>query len=338
MTSGSKPSPSVEPRASDGPTITFVVGAARSGTTWLARALGADHRVAATYETHLFNAYVGPLLSVWRSHSEALVEQAGVWHRGGRPPVSTIGLPYVIDDDQFTAMLRRFVDDVFASVAADRPDAEVIIEKTPSHSAHVDDIDRLTGGRARFVHIIRNGCDVVESTLSAGEDWAADWAPRDAATAARKWRAGVLGARRAAVFGDRYYELRYEDLVASPVDELTRLMRYIGLDADADDARRALECSDAGLHLGGSARHVFGRSFPAPTGFRRAGGTDRSARTRVITQATVGALLSELGYVDECPTGIIRRRTWLATGAVETGARRVVRLVRRLRTDIGLRR
>ena len=332
------PEPNVESGApGDGPTLTFVIGAARSGTTWLASALGADHRIVTPYETHLFNAYVAPMVSMWRSHVRTVTEQADRWRAGVQPPDIAIGLPYVIDEDEFTAILSKLVADVFASIAADNPDALAIVEKTPSHSAHVAEIDRLTGGRARFVHIIRSGYDVVDSTLHAGEGWAAEWAPRDATTAARKWRAGVLGAREAAAFGDRYLELRYEDLLASPAEELLRVMRFVGVDADLDDARRALDSHHDGLWLGGTARQLFDGSFPAPTGFRRAGSA-RSVRTTVITEGAVGPLLKELGYTRDGSVDPIRRRAWLAAGAMQTTVGRVSRLVRRMRSDIETRR
>lgn len=322
----------------DKPTVTFIIGAARSGTTWLARALGADERVAATYETHLFNAYLGPFLATWQEHMQIIDEQAKRWHTTGRPPDSAIGLPYVFDEKQLVESLRRLVADVSEAVAKAQPSVEAIVEKTPSHSGFVHDIDRLTGGRARFIHIVRNGYDVVESTIRAGSGWASDWAPRDPATAARKWAAGVLGAKKAADFGDRYYEVRYEDLVAAQENELLKLMQFIGLDASLDDAVRALERTDEGLFLGGAARVLFGQPFPEPTGFRRPNQKDRSDRNRVITHATVGSLLNELGYDDPPSVSSLQRRAWLATGSAETTAGRIARLAQRIRSDVEHRR
>lgn len=329
-------SSSIMPNTS--PTLTFVIGASRSGTTWLARALGSDERVVATYETHLFNAYLGPLLATWNEHRDLMVEQAERWRDTGHPPDSAIGLPYVMDSDQLIDSLRRLVDDVFESVVKARPGVEAIVEKTPSHSGFVEDIDLLTSGQARFVHIIRNGYDAVESTLRAGAGWASSWAPRDPATAARKWASGVTGARQAARFEGRYYELRYEDLVAEPEQQLLEVLRFIGIDADLAAAARALERTDEGLFLGGEARIHFNDTFPEPKGFRRTDRRDRSARNRAIVGATVGPLLEELGYADAEPVSDIRHRAWQITGVAETGIARLTRLADRVRSDIDRKR
>lgn len=320
------------------PTLTFVIGASRSGTTWLARALGSDGRVAATYETHLFNAYIGPFLATWNEQRDVMAEQAERWLATGHPPDSAIGLPYIIDEEQLVDSLRRLVDDMFESVVKASPGIEAIVEKTPSHSGFIDDIDRLTDGRARFVHIIRNGYDAVESTLRAGAGWASTWAPRDPATAARKWASGVTGARQAEKFGDRYYEFRYEDFVAEPEQQLLGVLRFIGIDAELEDAARALERTDEGLFLGGEAANHFSGTFPEPQGFRRTDRRDNSARNRAIVAATVGPLLEELGYSDLAPVSGARRRAWLASGVAETGFARISRMIGRIQSDIERKR
>ncbi len=315
--------------------IVFVIGAARSGTTWLSRALGGDPRVAATYESHLMNAYVTPLLQTWRDHERTMADVAERWRTDNQPPHIAIGLPFLVTEEQLLDGLRGLVTSVFDAVADDDPTAEVIVEKTPSHSAHVAEIEQLLGPEVRYVHIVRDGYDVVGSTLAAGRGWAADWAPTDVMTAARKWAAAVTSARDAAAFGDRYFELRYEDLVAEPEARLTDVFRFMGLDADRSTAEAALAATDS-LHLGGQAARHFDGPFPEPSGFRR-GERDRPERLQVLVNAAAGPLLTELGYHIDPDVSPARRRAWLAAGTAATTYGRVARQVDRVRRDVAER-
>lgn len=320
------------------PSLTFIIGAARSGTTWLARSLGADPRVVATYETHLFNAYLGPVLEVWRQHVAEIESAQQRWVSTGEPPRSAIGLPYVLDQDQFLETMEQIVDRTFSVVAEDAaPGTEAIVEKTPSHSAHVRDIELLTGGRARYIHLIRSGYEVVESTTSASAGWASNWAPSDAVTAAHKWAASVRAARRAASFGDRYIELRYEDLVASPATALRDALRFIGIDADLQDATKALAQSGTGLHLGGVASETFSNPFPEPRGFRREV-TAPSERTIAIVNAIEGELLRDLGYLRSDSMNSVVRGGHVLSGRLQGTAAQLRRFGRRIGGDIRGRR
>lgn len=83
---------------------------------------------------------------------------------------------------------------------------------------------------ARFVHVIRDGRDVALSWLETG--W--EFGPQTVEEAALYWRYYVQRGRRAGaqIGRDRYCELRYERLVANPVDALRELCSFLELEYD----------------------------------------------------------------------------------------------------------
>jgi hypothetical protein len=79
--------------------------------------------------------------------------------------------------------------------------------------------------RARYVHIVRDGRDCVASSVRAGFFEGSYY------QAAYAWRDNVRFCRR---FGrarsGHFLQLRYEDLVSSPAEEVTRLCRFLGIE------------------------------------------------------------------------------------------------------------
>ncbi|MDX6658572.1 MAG: hypothetical protein QOH62_3365 [Solirubrobacteraceae bacterium] len=185
----------------------FNVGSRRSGTFWLQRIVTAHPAVSAVgSETHLFSHGIAPLAE--RFHHAAL---------GSAQVGSTF-----IGRDALLDALRDFCDTVFAPMI--EPGKERLAERTPLHALHTGLIGDIYPD-ARIVHIIRDGRDVVRSLL------AQQWGPQNVAEGAREWRAAIESAR-AGAGGDRYLEVRYEDLHADPVARIPQLYRWLELPVD----------------------------------------------------------------------------------------------------------
>src|SRR5947208_10995760 len=60
------PAPGVRGRMADMNPFVFIVGAQRSGTTWLQRLLASHPAIAGGQESHLFSGYLAPLWQRWR--------------------------------------------------------------------------------------------------------------------------------------------------------------------------------------------------------------------------------------------------------------------------------
>lgn len=248
----------------------FVVGAQRSGTNWLDRMLTTHPEIVGIRaETHLFSHGIAPLLE--RFHH-------------GASDSATTGAVYM-DPTRLYDSLRQFCDDVFLAQAdhLSGPSPR-ILERTPLHVHHLDLISSLYPD-ARVVHIIRDGCDVARSLTVQS------WGPATLAEAAREWASAIRDARSASV--PHYTEVRYEDLLASPVESVAELFEWLGLHA-GDEVRAAI-AQEAGVAFNVSRGHP---------GIRAAKWrSELSAEDQAVMVQEAGGLLVELGYGLPEPAG-----------------------------------
>ncbi len=330
--------------------LILVVGAPRSGTTWVQALLGSRPGVVTPQETDLFSRYVRPLHEAWQ------------WQlRGGPEDWSRRrfkGLPGVLTTAEFTTRVRSLVDDVLASVVAiddrDRHEAAgigaevVVVEKSPSHSLCAEVVAAYVP-EVRVVHVVRDGRDVAASLNAAAAGWGSGWAPATVAGAARAWVEHVRGARRYPELGIAYQEVRYETLEASDVGALRELFGFCGFDADDAACTRAYEASgfDAMASGHGSPMMIAGEfasdavDRAEPDGFFRRGGSggwrdDWSTSDRLAFDAVGGVLLDELGYENgrswaagEREARVFRAAT-AARRAIGSAARRLGRFGERI--------
>ena len=104
-------------------------------------------------------------------------------------------------------------------------------DKTPMYMAYLPLLERLFP-TALYVHLIRDGRDAATSFLAmprgiVTESWAH---PRTAAGFACQWWTEVEAARALGRrVGDRYLEVRYEDLVRAPAAAIERICAFAGL-------------------------------------------------------------------------------------------------------------
>ncbi len=76
---------------------------------------------------------------------------------------------------------------------------------------------------ARFVHMIRDGLDVVASLLNMGSNYTVE-------TASQRWAGAIVSGKRLRKnHPESVYELRYESLVANPRQELKGLCQFLGI-------------------------------------------------------------------------------------------------------------
>ncbi|MER3452770.1 MAG: hypothetical protein C4344_03630, partial [Acidimicrobiia bacterium] len=83
-----------------------------------------------------------------------------------------------------------------ARVLALKPGASVVVEKCPEYHRVVDVIARYAPG-ARFVHLVRDGRDVVASLLAPSRGWGRRWAPDRLPEAATMWARAVRNSQAA---------------------------------------------------------------------------------------------------------------------------------------------
>lgn len=206
------------PRA---PARVFVVGCARSGTT-LVQSLLAAHPQVVSFPESSFFAH----LRSGRPWKRALGLASGKGRRRLERFLSQIGEQGARAGLFERGCVRTFCE-TLDRIALERG-AGAWVEKSPRHVQHVDYIARAVE-RARFVHVLRDGSDVVASLYDLLQRYPERWGRlRDLDGCIERWIAEVEPSRRCA---DRpgHHLVRYERLVAEPEDVVTGICAFLGL-------------------------------------------------------------------------------------------------------------
>jgi hypothetical protein len=203
----------------------FLTGAPKSGTTWLGKLLDAHPQISCRGESCVHHFGV-ELIKACKNYSELLDRRKLAVTDSNDVPKLRWG--------DVLAMMRTFITCRLEAIADPaKADLRFVGEKDPEHALHFKDLDQLFP-QAKFLHIVRDGRGVF---LSA---WHHNVRAKDANLerlgfdgfldiTAREWSQRVRHARAAGrELGDRYLELRYEDLVAEPAAELTRVLAFLG--------------------------------------------------------------------------------------------------------------
>jgi hypothetical protein len=272
---GTSPQTLAEERQTS-PAPIFVIGSPRSGTTLLRLVLDSHPRISCGEETH----FLRDLHSVVGRH----------WGL-----VATYGL----ERDWWLGRLRGLYEDFQGEVLA-RSGKARWAEKDPTYTLLLDFIEELFPD-ALYIHLLRDGHDVVASFRDR-------WGYRSAARAARtEWARYVEAARSFAdgVGPDRFLELRYERLVGDPEAEARRLFAFLGedfvpavleFDPAEHTATARYQWFTAGRRAAGGETTTIYRSRVG------AGGASLDPVLRGLLRRGHGALLRELGYLDEPST------------------------------------
>lgn len=258
----------------------FVLGAPRSGTTWLQIMLARHPDISTCQETHLFSSFLSGLQNHWRQFENS--------SRGN-------GLQAAISHDRFVELQRQFALSVLDSIG----DTPIILEKTPAHVTVLDDILEVLP-EARIIHIIRDPRSVAASLAAAGRDWGRSWASTNAMRNARRWvncvGAGITLRNRPST----YSEVRYEDLLAGPATELQRIFAWMGAETN-EDFCAGVAAESRIDNIQKVKAHTAWDLASEPKGFFRKGRADawkEDLRRRDIAavESIAGPLMDDLGY------------------------------------------
>jgi hypothetical protein len=267
----------------------FVVGAPRSGTTWLQRMLVSLPEVVGGAETNFFLIFGRGLREIRKAQRGQ--RGAGMFNYWSPPGLVA----------EFSNLWRR----TMAPMLQTKPGATILSEKTPSHALFMPEIIEIVPG-AKFVHIIRDSRAVAASLLAAHETWGHDWAPSTARHAAGWWYNHVDSARSAGrTLGPaRYHEVFYEDLRADPARHLRAVLDFVSLHP-TDEALRTItseQSFDRQREVAGTPFvHERATGKSEPTGFFRRGlvdgwKDDLTIRQKLVVWRHTRHLMRECGY------------------------------------------
>lgn len=262
----------------------FVVGAPRSGTKLFRDLLRQHSRVGIpTYETE----FLPRLMLIADSFGD--LSQESNFARFYAWATRYMYFKYLRDDGACITMQQWYsgcrtytVAGVFEALI--RHDAAVAEDgiwgdKSPNYRNHLPEIAALWP-EARFIHIVR---DVRDVCLSSRQAWG-----KHMLRNAQRWMDEVGACRRAGQrLGGRYFELRYEDLLARPEPTLRAVAAFLGLDFEPAMLKPGRVSENLG-DTRGADKIVAGNQEKW---------RDRmSPSTLARVEAVCGPLLGELGY------------------------------------------
>jgi hypothetical protein len=194
-----------QPDLAEDPIIVY--GAPRSGTTFLRAVLSEHPDVFLSMETRVFD---------WAYHAGRVLATDKRYVQYHRQEFLEALRPW----------LRWFLRDYYRRIGGGKFHWG---DKHPHYAANVkilEEIRYLFPG-TRFIHITRDGRDVVTSLLRRG------WV--DLEEAHNVWLTHVRIGREfgASLPPDQYFELRYEDLVEDGVGKASEVFDFLGIELDA---------------------------------------------------------------------------------------------------------
>jgi LPS sulfotransferase NodH len=205
--------------------VFFVLGAPRSGTTWLQKLLDAHPEIRCYFETGfaMLREELAAALNRYNERTAARKGGAGRLGRLNQAAFESIASLAFRERLLQTAQPYKFIGD-----------------KDPRHVEILRSLQRAFPN-AKFIHIIRDGRDGAVSYFHfykhspAQPSIFADGFERGALTYAQAW-AGTIRRARRNIPAPQYVETRYEALLANPVETLRAMFEFLGADPSAAGA------------------------------------------------------------------------------------------------------
>jgi hypothetical protein len=298
----------------------FLIGRSKSGTSWLMRLFNSHPEILCRGEGKFFgkgksNALHGALarskeFNRWLGHNP--------WTLRDQDP----NLEDIVANTINYLMQEKLR----------KTNKKIVGDKSPfTTPGVVEEISSVCPG-AKVVHIVRDGRDVAVSSVHHQWNNATDLggrrklsrekvAKREAyrkdpetfgasgesifadghvAEIARSWSKSVSTAMEdAALLGDNYCQVRYEDLLAEPVGEVMRLLEFLGADSDEEVARRCVEAASFEQLSGGRTQGEEASSSFYRKGIAGDWKNHFTEEDRRVFKEEAGELLIRLGYEDD---------------------------------------
>jgi len=253
----------------------FVIGPARSGTTWVYDIIKNHPLVAGVYESWLFTSQNGIGSMFTTAH----------W------PVNRSGLGNFISREEVMHSSRELVIKIMSH--AIQPEHQFLVEKSPNHIYTIPLI-REVFPNARFICVLRDGRDVAVSVRAATKSWMKAWKNsfgHSLRYSAQAWKTAVRRARQEAQnLGDHYMEIRYEEIHENPIPAYQQIFEYCHIPYNDDILEGIYKATDFSQNYkGGEAK------------FRRGGRVGDWKKSfslidKLIFKKIAGDMLIELGY------------------------------------------
>jgi hypothetical protein len=211
---------------------TFIVGCPRSGTTLLQSLLIAHPEIASFPESHFFVRLIknrsvlrrtlGIAAPEARPRFEQFLQEIEFAEMQKYLPKYALFLP------QYTSAFIKVLDRL-----TQKQGRSLWVEKTPDHLFFIDEIEKLVTN-ARFIHLIRDGVDVVASLYEVTHKYPQDWlAPWSIDKCINKWIDSVR-ASYAYIGRANHLFISYEKLTSNPNLNLEKIGKFLEINFDTN--------------------------------------------------------------------------------------------------------
>jgi Sulfotransferase family len=275
--------------------VVFLVGAPRSGTTWLQLLLSRSPHIATANETYLFTGYTRSLFAAWAHHQRN---------------VRAVGLHNLMSEEEYFDLIRNFTCKVMLRILEKNPQADIVLEKTPDHVLHWRDILKIFP-EAYFLHIVRDPRSVVSSLCAASRvAWGAKWTSREVLMNCETWIKYIKESKKLKAATDNFLQVTYQDLWHNGEETLTSIFSWLGVEVGQTECSTILrECQIANLR-GGRLEGAPWDMATEPKEFYRKGGTENwrselTPREAFLVESLTRDLMTEFGFIADSRPKII---------------------------------
>jgi len=309
------------PQVEDAP-IFFLIGRSKSGTSWLMRLLNSHPEILCRGEAMFFER------NSPRSLTRALSRSDEVQRWLARNPW-TRQAPAAGLEGMLGCFVRHAMRQRLEEVRRHNVSKKIVGDKSPFKTAEMVEEITTVCPDSKVVHIIRDGRDVIVSTvhhrwnnatdvgghrnltpeqIAKREAYRSDpasflatgesiFAEGDVTELARIWNESVGGTvENGASLGDNYHELRYENLLAEPATEVRRLLKFLGADSGEEVARRCVEAASFEQLSGGRTQGEEDSSSFYRKGVSGDWKNHFTEEDKRVFKEEAGELLIRLGY------------------------------------------
>jgi LPS sulfotransferase NodH len=204
----------------------FLVGCPRSGTTLLQSLIVAHSQIASFPESKFFQRIVIPD-SIYSKFKLAPLKSRQIFNNFlediNRPDLKKKLPLNAFFVEQYTKSFIQVLDTVTLEEYK-----SYWLEKTPEHLRRINTIEKLVED-AKFIHIVRNGIDVIASLYEMTQKYPEIWGkPRELERYINRWETDILISSYH-LHKPNHFLVKYEDLVANPPEVLSKLCEFMGL-------------------------------------------------------------------------------------------------------------
>ncbi len=206
--------------------VFFIVGAQKSGTTWLQKSLNSIDGIHCLGEGHFIDKLLMPMAQTRYEYNQMLNVMNQQVYEGQ-------GFYSPVPDQEFLPLMRSWILNIMVRNAKAPQNALLALgDKTPANSFHIPVLKQLFP-RSRFIHLLRDGRDVAVSAFRHRERIQNQSGESKADLDSQvpqllgKWAGFTRAVRNAETAGIAMHTVRYEDMLTDGMGSLRGCVDYL---------------------------------------------------------------------------------------------------------------